>query len=72
MRQKRVSDTLKRHRHTFHLARHRPDDWKEEKSTSFSESLHETRERAHIAEREAEIDKTLLKHSQQQVRLSTV
>lgn len=72
MRKKHVSDTLKHHRSTFHLARHSPDRWEKERNASFSESLCEARERASVAEREADTNETLLRHSEQQVRLRFV
>jgi hypothetical protein len=72
MRQKKVSNALKHHRATFHLARHSPDRWEEEKNAACSESLCEARDRARVAKKKAEANKTLLKHSQQQVRLSPV
>ena len=59
-------------RSTFHLARHSPDRWEKERNASFSESLCEARERASVAEREADTNKTLLRHSEQQVCLRFV
>jgi hypothetical protein len=67
MHPKETSDTLKHHHKTFHLARHDPERWEQEREITLSEGLHEARERARIAEREAETNKTLLKRSQQQV-----
>jgi len=72
MRPKETSGTLKHHRKTFHLARRDPERWEEEREVGLSEGLREARERANIAEREAETDRTLLKHSQQQVSLVIV
>jgi len=69
MRLKKTSDTLKRHHQTFHLARRDPEGWEHERNISLSESLHEVRERVGIVEREAETNKRLLRHSQQQVKL---
>jgi len=67
MRPKKVSDKLKRHRRTFHLARHDPERWKQERSVALSENLREAQERASIAEREVEGNKGLLEQSQQPV-----
>ena len=67
MRPKKVSDKLKRHRKTFHLARHDPERWEREKRAALSENLHEAQERASIAEREVERNKGLLEQSQQKV-----
>ena len=72
MRTKKTSDALKRHRQTFHLARHDPERWEHEKNVSLYESLREARERARIAEREVEITKKLLRDSQREVRLIIV
>lgn len=72
MRTKKTSEALKRHRQTFHLARHDPERWEQEKNDSLSESLHEARERARIAEREVEITKKLLRDSQREASLIIV
>ena len=67
MRPKKISDKLKRHHQTFHLARHDPERWEQERSVTFSENLHEAQERASIPEKEAEKNKGLLEQSKQQV-----
>jgi len=67
MRPKNVSDKLKRHRQTFHLARRDPERWEWERSVTLSENLREAQERASIAEREVERTKGLLEQSQRQV-----
>jgi len=67
MRPKKISDKLKRHHQTFHLARHDPERWEQERSVTFSENLHEAQERASIPEKEAERNKGLLEQSKQQV-----
>jgi len=72
MRLKETSDAVKRHRKTFHLARRDPEHWEQERETSLSETLREARERAAIAEREAEANKRLLNHNQQQASLVIV
>jgi len=72
MRTKQTSYALQRHRKTFHLARSDPERWEEEKETTRLESLHEARERASAAEKEAETNKRLLEHSQQQASVVIV
>lgn len=67
MRPKNTSGTLKRHRQTFHLARHDPERWEQERDLTTYESLCEARERASIMEEEAKVNKQLLKYSQQEV-----
>ena len=69
MPKKKPSDALKRHRHTFHLARYDPEGWEQARYLSLSENLREARERAGIAEREAEANKKLSTHRGQEVSL---
>ena len=72
MRIKHTSHALKQQRKTFHLARHDPEHWEQEKEAARLENLHEARERASAAEREAKADKELLKNAQQQVSVVVV
>ena len=72
MRQKRPSESQKHHRRTFHLPRYDPERWEQERDASLTESLREARERATVAEREAETSEKLLKQSQQEVGLMFV
>ena len=67
MRSKETSDALKRHRKTFHLARHDPELWEQERSTTLSDSLHNAQERASEAEKVAETNKKLLECGEQEV-----
>ena len=66
MRPKHTSNALKRHRKTFHLARHDLEHWEQERETILLESLREARERVNAVEREAGTSKELLEHSQRQ------
>lgn len=72
MRTKHVSDALKRQRQTFHLARHDPERWKQEKETTLLENLHDAQERAGVAERDAEVNKQLAEERQEQARIFIV
>ena len=65
-RLKCTPNALKRHRETFHLARHDPEHWEQERETTLLESLREARERVNTVDREA--NKELLKHSRQSQR----
>ena len=72
MPRKRPSESQKRHRRTFHLSRYDQERWEKERDASLTESLREARERATVAEREAETSEKLLKQSQQEVGLTFV
>ena len=63
---KHTSLALKQQCKTFHFARHNPERWEQEKETALLNNLHDAWERASTAEREAEMSKKSLKHSQQQ------
>lgn len=67
MRLKETSDALKRHRRTFHLARHNPERWEQERNITLSENLCDVRETTSKLEGEAEANKKLLECRQQQV-----
>ena len=67
MRPKNTSNTLKRHRQTFYLARRDPERWEKERNAIISANLHEAKERTRNTERDLEECKKLLKDSQQQV-----
>ena len=73
MRTKHVSDALKRQRRTFHLARHDPARWEQEKETStLLENIHDAQERTSAAERDAEVNKQLVEEKQKQARIFIV
>ena len=63
MRTKHTSNALKRHRKTFHLARHDPELWEQVKENNLLESLQEAQERASAAERRAEISEKMLERA---------
>lgn len=50
MRAKHASKAAKRHRKTFHLARHNPALWQQVRESNLLESLHEDEERARALE----------------------
>lgn len=76
---KKGSEAQKRHRKTFHLARHDPERWKQVRENNHSESLRELQElserlreaeeRESIAKGKEETAKMLLKEAQQQASL---
>ena len=72
MRPKGTSKALKRHRKTFHLVRHDPERWEQEKKAALSENLHEAREKADTAEREVEAKERLLMDCRDQVSIAIV
>jgi hypothetical protein len=79
---KKGSKAQKRHRKTFHLARHDPERWKQVRENNHSESLRELQElserlreaeeRENIAKGKAETAKMLLKEAQQQASLDII
>jgi len=72
MHTKHISNTLKQQCSIFHLARHDPERWEQEKETTLLNSLHDAWEKASAAEREAETNKKLWKNSQQQASIFIV
>lgn len=69
MRYKTISNSLKRQRKSFHLARYDPEGWERERNASLAESLHEAQERANKAEREVEVRERLLSDCRKEVSL---